>query len=360
MTAQEIVTWAGIVFCLTQSAMFSGLNLAFFSVSRLRLEAEAEQGKPEAKRILRLREDANFLLCTILWGNVSVNVLLAILSESVFAGIGGFVFSTVGITFFGEIGPQAYFSRNAMRMGSLLYPVIRFYQILLYPFAKISALILDGWVGPEGPSYMRERDVEIILQKHIHEEDSEIGAAEGRGALNFLDLDDRLISREGRTIDPDTIYAFPTKLDLPVIPELDSPEGIAFLDSLKKITKKYIIITDEKDVPQLVIDAEAFVFDHFAGRSEHDIYKHAHRPVTVTDPEATVESVLHQFVVDAEHKNDRVIDRDVILFWTHSEKAILTGADILGRLLQGIARREEAPTDPEAADHSSAASRSGP
>ena len=34
------LTWAGILFCLSQSAMFSGLNLAFFTMSRLRLEVE--------------------------------------------------------------------------------------------------------------------------------------------------------------------------------------------------------------------------------------------------------------------------------------------------------------------------------
>jgi CBS domain containing-hemolysin-like protein len=38
----EIFIWLGIAFCLSQSAMFSGLNLAFFSLTRLRLEIEAE------------------------------------------------------------------------------------------------------------------------------------------------------------------------------------------------------------------------------------------------------------------------------------------------------------------------------
>ena len=30
----EIFLWVGIIFCVSQSAMFSGLNLAFFSVSK--------------------------------------------------------------------------------------------------------------------------------------------------------------------------------------------------------------------------------------------------------------------------------------------------------------------------------------
>ena len=74
----ESLVWVAILLCLSHSAMFSGLNLAFFTVGWLRLEAEAESGNKEALRILRLRKDSNFLLCTILWGNVSVNVLLAL------------------------------------------------------------------------------------------------------------------------------------------------------------------------------------------------------------------------------------------------------------------------------------------
>jgi len=181
----EVLTWIGIVLCLSQSAMFSGSNLAFFSLGRMRLEAEVEKGNKSAVRVLRLRKDSNLLLCTILWGNVSVNVLLALLSDSVLAGVWGFVFSTVGITFFGEIMPQAYFSRHALRVGAMLTPIMRIYQILLFPFAKPCAVILDGWIGPEGPTFYRERDIEIILEKHINETSSEISANEGRGGAKF-------------------------------------------------------------------------------------------------------------------------------------------------------------------------------
>jgi metal transporter CNNM len=62
------ITWIGILLCLSQSATFSGLNLASFRVSRLRLELEASQGDTDARKLLDLRKDANFLLVTILWG----------------------------------------------------------------------------------------------------------------------------------------------------------------------------------------------------------------------------------------------------------------------------------------------------
>lgn len=61
---------------------FSGLNLAFFGLSRLQLEIAVATGNPAAAKVLQLRRDSNFLLTTILWGNVSINVLLTLLTSS--------------------------------------------------------------------------------------------------------------------------------------------------------------------------------------------------------------------------------------------------------------------------------------
>ena len=97
------LTWLGILLCATQSAIFSGSNLAFYRLSRLRLEVEADRD-PRANRVLRLRRDSNFLLATILWGNVAINVLLALLANSVLVGVLAFLFSTFVITWFGEGG----------------------------------------------------------------------------------------------------------------------------------------------------------------------------------------------------------------------------------------------------------------
>jgi CBS domain containing-hemolysin-like protein len=41
--AGEILIWFSIFFCISQSAIFSGLNLAVFSLSRLRLEVARRQ-----------------------------------------------------------------------------------------------------------------------------------------------------------------------------------------------------------------------------------------------------------------------------------------------------------------------------
>ncbi len=66
----NFLIWAGIALCLVQSAIFAGLNIAIFSVSRLRLEVQAAAGEHDAIRVLGLRKSSNFILATILWGNI--------------------------------------------------------------------------------------------------------------------------------------------------------------------------------------------------------------------------------------------------------------------------------------------------
>src|SRR5260370_37276257 len=126
----QSLIWISIAFCVTQSAVFSGLNLAIFSVSKLRLEVEAASGNLDAIRVLDLRKDSNFTLSTIVWGNVVTNVLLTLLSDSVLAGIGAFVFSTFAITVFRDIVLRASFSRMALQLTARLSPLFGAYKVM--------------------------------------------------------------------------------------------------------------------------------------------------------------------------------------------------------------------------------------
>jgi CBS domain containing-hemolysin-like protein len=63
----DVFAWIGIAFCITQSAIFSGLNLAIFSISKLRLEVEAAGGNRYAVGLLSLRRDSNLTLATVLY-----------------------------------------------------------------------------------------------------------------------------------------------------------------------------------------------------------------------------------------------------------------------------------------------------
>lgn len=335
----NFLVWAGILFCISQSAIFSGLNLALLGISRLRLEVEAHSGNLNALKILALRKDVNFLLTTILWGNVGINVLLTLLSNSVMAGLTAFLFSTILITFAGEIAPQAYFSRHAMRMGALLAPLLRFYQFLLYPVAKPSALVLDHWLGEESISYFREQDLHTVIQKHIESKDSDVSQTEGTGAMNFLRLDDIKVTQLGEKIHSDSIISLPIIQNMPVFPDFERDKDDTFLRSINLSGKKWVVIVDEDNQPYLALNAHDLLRDIlFSGKiikPEH----YCHLPIIVKDPEALLGSVLPKLTVIAEHDTDDVIENDLILIWT-KEKRVITGTDILGHLLRGIVIRK--------------------
>jgi len=331
--------WIGIFLCLTQSAMFSGLNLAFFSLSRLRLEAESASGNKTATNILHMRQDAHFLLTTILWGNVGINVLLTLLSNSVLAGVFAFLFSTFVITFAGEILPQAYFSRRAMQMASLLGPLLRIYQLILYPVAKPSAWMLDKWLGAEHTEYLLERQLKGVIKQHIESEHAEIDLVEGRGALNFLDIDDVPIAQEGAPVESSSIIALPTKVDLPVLPDVTSLEDL-FVREVNASGKKWVILTDLDGDPQLVLDADAYLRAVMTDPEHVDGYAYCHRPVVITDPTSPLGHIIGDLRRGMDAESDAVIEKDIVLLWTDTQKRVITGADLLGRLLRGITSTE--------------------
>lgn len=345
MSGYDGLIWLGILVCISQSAMFSGLNLAMFGVSRLRLEVEVEGGNEAAEKILTLREDSNFLLTTILWGNVSINVLLTLLSDSVLMGVGAFVFSTVVITLVGEIAPQAYFSRNALRMGALLAPALRLYQFLLYPVAKPSAKVLDWWLGKESVQWFREHQLRELIKKHVEAEESEVDRLEGMGALNFLALDDLLVSEMGEPVDPLSIITLPAEDRRPRFPDFAPHRDDPFLQQIQASGHKWVIITGPVQQPLMALDADAFIREVFCSGQATNPLRFCHRPIVVSDREMLLGGVLRQLRVDPRHPADHVIDHDLVLLWTE-QRRVLTGADILGRLLRGIVRhgvRSEAP-----------------
>ncbi len=339
ITPLSWLVWIGILFCISQSAMFSGLNLALLGISRLRLEVEADSGNPRALKILALRKDVNFLLTTVLWGNVGINVLLTLLSNSVMTGLVAFLFSTVLITFAGEIAPQAYFSRHAMRMGSLLAPVLRFYQLLLYPVAKPSAWVLDRWLGKEGISYFREQDLHAVIRKHIDSTHSDVGMLEGTGAINFLKLDDIAVSEMGEVIDAESVMMLPIEHDLPVFPKFERRVDDAFLKKISHSGKKWVIIVNAENQPRMALNSNTFLRDALFSETAPEPVHYCHRPIVVADEDTQLGKVLTGFKVAARHATDDVIENDLILFWS-AEQRVITGTDILGRLLRDIAERE--------------------
>ncbi|MDI6451666.1 DUF21 domain-containing protein [Anaerobaca lacustris] len=334
-----LMVWIAIVLCISQSGMLSGLNLAFFTLSKLDLELRASKNDKHARRVLAMRRDSNLVLVTILWGNVGVNVLLALLSGSVLTGGVAFVFSTVLITIIGEIVPQAYFSRHALRTASFLTPLLRLYQFVLFPVAKPTAYVLDRWLGPEAIGYFKEEDFRTLVTMHMKSAESDIDRVEGRGALNFLALDDLPLSAEGEPVDPESIVTLPFDGQRPVFPTIRPTTSDPFLNAVHRSQKKWVVVVDTDAQPRLVLDSDEFIRESLFKPDSFNPYRHCHRPILVSDPRMPLGEVVPRFRVDAAHAADDVIDDDIVLLWG-DQRRILTGADLLGRLLRGIVRNE--------------------
>jgi len=332
--------WLGVIACILQSGLFAGLNLAVFSLSLLRLQIEADGGNSDAVKVLELRKNANQVLSTVIWGNVTTNVLLTLLSGSVLTGLGAFFFSAFAITMLGEIIPQAYFSRNALSMTARFLPFLTFYRVILFPLAKPTSMLLDWWLGSEGVAYFKEQDIRQLIARHAAS-GGEIGRLEATGAQNFLDLDDVSVCDEGEFVDEKSILSLPLANKRCVLPAFDRAPSDPFLRQIDASGRKWVIVTDTTGDPVFVLDAHHFLRDALFGELDNDPTAYWHRPIVVRDMKARLGDVIGQMRVVQERPEDDVIENDLILVWG-TRKRIITGSDLLGRLLRGIATVEPA------------------
>jgi hypothetical protein len=262
------------------------------------------------------------------------------LSDSVLAGLGAFFFSAIAITVFGEIVPQAYFSRHALRMTARCLPFLNVYRLVLYPIAKPTALALDWWLGREGISYLRERDVRALILRSA-KGGGDIGRLEAIGARNFLDLDDIPVSEEGEPVDAQSIIAMPLANQRCVLPKFERSPDDPFLRRVDASGKKWVIVTDLAGEPVFVLDSHHFLRDALFNQLETDLNAYWHRPIVIRDLQVKLGDVIGRMKVAPERPGDDVIDNDLILVWT-AQPRIITGADLLGRLLRDIVTPETA------------------
>ena len=157
-----------ILLCL--SGLFSGLNLGLMALDKTELEivikTGSEREQEDAKAILPVRTMGNFLLCSLLLGNVLVNNSLTIMLDNLTGGGGliAVIGSTMGIVIFGEIIPQALCSRHGLAVGAKTLIITKFFMLVTSPLSFPISKILDCILGEElGTVYDRERLRELVL-----------------------------------------------------------------------------------------------------------------------------------------------------------------------------------------------------
>ena len=177
-----------VIILLLFSAVFSGLTLGLFSLNVSELKRKIRLGDKKAQKVYKVRKNGNLLLCTLLIGNVAVNSTMAIFLGSVSTGVVAGLVSTGLILIFGEILPQAVFSRNALKIGArtawLVQGMIYLFSPVCYPISKI----LDYMLGKELPTIWSKSELGEIIKEHEDSPESIIDEDEERiilGALSF-------------------------------------------------------------------------------------------------------------------------------------------------------------------------------
>ncbi|MDV7186277.1 gliding motility-associated protein GldE [Lutibacter sp. TH_r2] len=131
-----IVSLIALLLLLVISALISGSEVAYFSLSPTTLNKVSESKNNKEKVVVELLEKPKKLLATILIANNFINILIVLLfafiGEFIFAGITSdiikFLIEVVLVTFlillFGEVLPKVYATRNALKFASIMaYPL---------------------------------------------------------------------------------------------------------------------------------------------------------------------------------------------------------------------------------------------
>lgn len=166
----DLITILIVVSLLILSGLFSGLTLGLMSLSPDELERKIEINNKYAKKIYPIRKNGNLLLCTLLLGNVAVNSALSVFLGSIIHGMIALGLSTGLIVVFGEIFPQALFSKHSLRLGAnsvwLIYPFL----FALYPIAKPISFALDKILGKELPTLYQKEELSLLAkdQRDLH------------------------------------------------------------------------------------------------------------------------------------------------------------------------------------------------
>lgn len=143
---------AVLALLLVCSALVSGSEVAYFSLSPEEVEKLKAMKQKKAKIALKLIESPEKLLSTILVANNVVNIAIVLLSAFLSSKmfdfssdpVAGFIIQAVGITFilllFGEVMPKVYATKNHVSLALLMAHPLKTLEKVFYPLTSFLIL----------------------------------------------------------------------------------------------------------------------------------------------------------------------------------------------------------------------------
>ena len=194
------VTLIIILLCIIMSGYFSATETAFSSLNRIRIKNMADKGNKRAALVLKLSEDYDRLLSTILIGNNIVNIACASLSTLLFVRLLGedagasvsTEVTTVIVLVFGEVSPKSIAKESPEKFSMFSAPILNFMAVLLTPLNflfKQWKKVLSRFFHSSASQGITEEELITIVEEA--RQDGGIDEQEGdllRNALEFNEL----------------------------------------------------------------------------------------------------------------------------------------------------------------------------
>ena len=278
---EHIVSIVIMLVCLGFSAFFSSTETAYTSFNRAKMKNLAAEGNKKAARALKISENYDKLLSTILVGNNIVNIVLSSLSTVLFINVltgtdaAGYAtaistaVTTIVVLLFGEISPKSIAKERPESFAMAVGGVLRVFTVILAPVNAIMMLwkkLLSKIIKPQHDDTVTEGEL-LTLVDEAHE-DGSIDEYNKTVIENIFDFDDiyasdiathrtdvKLLSVEDSDEDWDEIIMSSRYSRYPICGETVD-EIVGILDA-----RKYFRL-DDKDrasVMENAVDAPYFV-----------------------------------------------------------------------------------------------------
>ncbi len=316
---------------ICMSSFFSASETAFTCFNKIRIKNLANLGDKKAIEVLKLAEEYDKLLSTILIGNNIVNITSASLATILFTKFfpsSGVTISTIVMTIvvliFGEISPKTLAKQHPEKFVLSTVSILKFIVIIITPLN----FILSLWKKMFSKLFRKNNEPSITeeeLKTIIEEVESEgvINRHEGELIRSAIEFDD---------LNAEDIYT--PRIDIVAVEENDSIEEIkeTFMESgysrlpvysesvdriigvihekefyrlvnkkmtsIKEITKDVLYITPNKKISSLLRDLQqakthmAVVVDEYGG----------------TEGLVTLEDIIEELVGDIWDEHDEILD----------------------------------------------------
>lgn len=283
-----------MILLLFLSAVTSGLNLGLMSLDMNELAVISSCGdqreRAYARTIEPLRKRGNYLLCSLLLGNVMVNATLTVILEQLTSGVVAVIGSTLAIVVLGEIVPQAFCARQGLAIGAKTIYLTYAFMMITFPLSYPISVFLDYVLGQEeGHVYDRERLMEFIriTGHHTQLDAEEVAIISGAMKLKNVKAQDVMTRIEDVFM-------------LPINCKLDR-------ETIRKIIEKgYSRIPvyefdDRKQICALILAKDLALLDPDDHTPIAEMLMHCKHPLIFIDDETTLDVALNEFKTGKSH-----------------------------------------------------------